>query len=71
MSRYWEGVKARWQGMMASAPEEERPTETPQHERPDAAAQPGEWDLVHRKFRQIYGREPYSFQELQDWWNAA
>ena len=30
-----------------------------------------EWELVYQKFRQIEGRDPYSFQELVDWWNRS
>ena len=30
-----------------------------------------EWELVYRKFRQINRRDPYSFQELVDWWNRV
>ena len=29
----------------------------------------GEWELVYQKFRDIERRDPYSFQELVDWWN--
>jgi hypothetical protein len=28
-----------------------------------------QWELVYQKFREIEGRDPYSFQELVDWWN--
>ena len=28
-----------------------------------------QWELVYHKFREIEGRDPYSFQELVDWWN--
>jgi hypothetical protein len=28
-----------------------------------------QWELVYFKFREIEGRDPYSFQELVDWWN--
>ena len=28
-----------------------------------------EWELVYLRFREIEGRDPYSFQELVDWWN--
>ena len=27
-----------------------------------------EWEKIHQKFRQHYGRDPYSLQELKDWW---
>ena len=30
-----------------------------------------EWELVYQKFRDIEGRDPYSFQELVDWWNRV
>ncbi len=33
--------------------------------------EPGdEWKLIHKKFRQVMGREPYSKQELVDWWSS-
>lgn len=28
-----------------------------------------QWELVYLKFRKIERRDPYSFQELVDWWN--
>lgn len=30
-----------------------------------------EWELVYQKFREIKGRDPYSFQEVIDWWNMV
>jgi len=29
-----------------------------------------EWEPIYRKFRKLYGRDPYSFRELQDWWDS-
>lgn len=28
-----------------------------------------EWKMIHQKFRKHYGRDPYSLQELKDWWS--
>ncbi|WP_339136475.1 MAG: hypothetical protein WGN25_01160 [Candidatus Electrothrix sp. GW3-4] len=28
-----------------------------------------QWRMIYLKFKQIEGRDPYSFQELVDWWN--
>jgi hypothetical protein len=67
MSTYWEGVKARWEGMMASGPAEAPPP--PQQAPPQEAAPPGGWEMIYRKFREIEGRDPYSPQELRDWWD--
>jgi len=29
-----------------------------------------EWEPIYEKFRERMGRDPYSFRELQDWWNS-
>ncbi len=29
-----------------------------------------EWEIIYHKFRQRVGRDPYSFQELKDWWHS-
>lgn len=31
---------------------------------------PSDWRLIHRKFREIYGCNPYNLQHLIDWWNS-
>lgn len=28
-----------------------------------------EWKMIHQKFRNHHGRDPYSLQELKDWWS--
>ena len=28
------------------------------------------WGQIYKKFRNIYGRDPYSSQELRDWWDS-
>ena len=64
MGSYWDGVKRRWRGMV------DAPSTPPKDTGP--GGDPGkEWELVYKKFRQIEGRDPYSFQELVDWWNRT
>ena len=61
---YWKEVKNQWRQM------------TEQYDPPPkkgtgdgGTGAPGkEWEQVYKKFRQVHGREPYSYQELQDWW---
>ena len=31
---------------------------------------PPEIGMLRRKFRAQFGRDPYSYKELQDWWNV-
>jgi len=40
-------------------------------EAPDAPSLPDEdkWEPIYLKFRSFYGRDPYSMQELRDWWD--
>jgi hypothetical protein len=80
MASYWEGVKRRWKGMVdAETPPSKSGTGSSGTGSgrsgtggPGAGGYPGkEWELVYQKFRQIEGRDPYSFQELVDWWNRA
>ena len=71
MSSYWEGVKRRWRGVVDTPHPPKKDTVTGGFgTEPDS--DPGkEWELVYQKFRQIEGRDPYSFQELVDWWNRS
>lgn len=83
MSSYWDGVKRRWRGMV-DGPVDPPPKQGtgsggtghsgtgPGYEMSGMQGEPGrEWELVYDKFRQVVGRDPYSFQELKDWWNSA
>ena len=75
MGSYWEGVKRRWRGMV-DAPPPPKGTGTGSSGTGSGSTGTGgdpgkEWELVYQKFRQIEGRDPYSFQELVDWWNRA
>ena len=69
MSSYWEGVKRRWSGMV-DAPNPPPKSGTGGSGTSGSGGAPGkEWELVYQKFKQVNGRDPYSFQELKDWWN--
>jgi len=75
VSNYWEGVKQRWRSMTGNPPKR-RGTGTGHTGTGSGGSGTGgtpgkEWELIHQKFRQIMGRDPYSFQELVDWWNQA
>lgn len=70
MSSYWEGVKRRWRGMV-DAPPSPKGTGTGGSGTGGGGVPGKEWELIYLKFRQIEGRDPYSFQELVDWWNRA
>jgi|GEM_PF-3359000 len=67
---YWDGVKSRFNAMV----EGELPTQgqQPAPPPPEGAApappEPVEPNMIREKFRQWMGREPYSDQELEDWW---
>jgi len=77
MSGYWDGVKRRWNAMVdAPSPPPRSGTGTGSSGTGQGSTGPGgvpgkEWELVYNKFRQINRRDPYSFQELVDWWNQA
>ena len=78
MSSYWDGVKRRWNGMVdpQSLPPKKgtgvSDTGSGTGGGTGSGGDPGkEWELVYLKFREIEGRDPYSFQELVDWWNRA
>ena len=78
MSSYWDGVKRRWNGMLypQSLPPKkgkgDSDTVSGTGGVTGSGGDPGkEWELVYLKFREIEGRDPYSFQELVDWWNRA
>lgn len=85
MSSYWEGVKRRWQGMVDAPKPPPKSTGTGGGSGSGSGTGTGttgtgdgsnrrlgkEWELVYQKFRQVQGRDPYSFQELVDWWNRA
>ena len=73
MSTYWDGVKRRWSAMVDGPAPPPRGTGAGSTGTGSGStgteSVPGkEWELVYRKFRQIEGRDPYSFQELVDWW---
>ncbi len=78
MSSYWEGVKKRWEGMVGTPNPPSKTgtggsgTDSGTGGGTGTGGNPGkEWELVYLKFREIEGRDPYSFQELVDWWNRA
>ncbi len=75
MSSYWEGVKRRWQGMVDAPKPPPKSTGSGTGTGSGSSGTGGgpgkEWELVYQKFRQIERRDPYSFQELVDWWNRA
>ena len=70
---YWDGVKNRWRGMVEGANPPPKNTGTGGFGTgTGTGGYPGkEWELVYQKFREIEGRDPYSFQELVDWWNRS
>ncbi len=76
MGNFWESFKSEWnkewQRMedMGNLPQNSD-TETGSQEDEDNEDQSKKWELVYLKFREIKGRDPYSFQELVDWWNRA
>lgn len=79
MGSYWDGVKKRWKAMTGEVgPPPKNTGGGPSGTghgytgTGPGGPQPGkEWELVYWKFREIERRDPYSFQELVDWWNRA
>ncbi len=71
MGSYWDGVKRRWKGMVDSGNPPPKNTGTGSGSSGTGGHPGKEWELVYQKFRQIEGRDPYSFQELVDWWNRS
>lgn len=76
MGSYWDGVKSRWNAMVGTENLPPKGTGTGGSGTGSGSSGTGghpgkEWELVYQKFRQIEGRDPYSFQELVDWWNRA
>ena len=66
---YWDGVKGRWNEMVEGRlPMEDPPPVPPAEPLPGPPAEDA--DLIRGKFRQWMGREPYSDQELIDWWQS-
>ena len=82
MGSYWDGVKRRWAGMV-DGPAPRQGTGGSSSGSGSSGTGSGssgtgsgggglpgkEWQLIYQKFRQMVGRDPYSFQELQDWWS--
>ena len=78
MSNYWKGVIDRWNGMVGTPNPPPKTgtggsgTGSGTGGGTGSGGDPGkEWELVYYKFREIEGRDPYSFQELVDWWNRV
>ena len=76
MGNFWETFKSEWKNEwqrmedMGNSPQNSD-TETEDQEYESDEDQGKKWELVYLKFREIEGRDPYSFQELVDWWNRA
>lgn len=75
MGSYWDGVKRRWAGMVDAPPPPPKSgsgssgTGSGGGSSGSGGETPGkEWELIYQKFRRMKGRDPYSFQELKDWW---
>lgn len=70
---YWKDVQNRWRGMIGGENPPPKNTGTGgSGTGSGTGGHPGkEWELVYLKFREIERRDPYSFQELVDWWNRA
>ena len=81
MGSYWDGVKQRWREMTGETQSGTGHGGTGHGGTGHGGTGHGgtghggtgsggdaEWELIHDKFRQVVGREPYSFQELKDWW---
>ncbi len=68
MSTYWDGVKRRWRAMVDGPVPPQQGTGTGSGSSGTGSVPGKEWELIYQKFRQIKGRDPYSFQELIDWW---
>ncbi len=63
MGSYWDGVKRRWKGMVdGNLPHDKPQSQPPQPPR-------HQFRMIRQKFRDFHGRDPYSDQELIDWWN--
>ena len=73
---YWDEVKDQWTRLSGQYQPPSKGTGSGSGTGPGGPGTGGapprvpgkEWEQVYKKFRQVNGREPYSFQELQDWW---
>lgn len=67
---YWDGVKSRWGKMKKGELPLNEPLPESGSPPPPPNVGPPPADMIRQKFREWAGREPYSDQELQDWWDS-
>ncbi len=74
MGKFWNEFKKSWNDQMLyygmKQPSHPPPDNTGTGNGYDTEPSVEQWGPIYRKFRKLYGRDPYSFKELQDWWDS-